>query len=433
MTVQNKTDNWWESTLDFSALTDMGMRRTNNQDSHREVPAASRRLWRDRGHLFIVADGMGAHAAGELASQIAVETISSSYLKRTAENPYDAVKGAVLDAHRHIRQRGEQEEAFRDMGTTAETLVLLPEGALVAHVGDSRTYRLRDGFYEQLTFDHSLLWELTKSGKTDPEHIPAFIPKNVITRSLGPTPHPTVDLEGPFPIRPGDVFLLCSDGLSGQVTDAEMGQILSLFPPEEGARSLVNLTNLRGGPDNVTLIIVKILGIPNPDDDRRSGKDVKRPPISSAAWGTLIAALALFLLAPLLYRFLGFWTLLPVAAAFGCVGLFFYAARETFFPKAEERRPPSPLGKGPYMRTSAAFDSVFARKLFDICHQLDKAIQDRKPSADRTEIKRLTEAARKAFCEKNVGESIRLTLKNINRLMETLKQKDDSDSEKGER
>ena len=430
--TQEKTDNWWDSTLDFAALSDIGMRRTNNQDSHREVPAASRRLWRDRGHLFIVADGMGAHAAGELASRLATETIASSYLKRTYESPYDAVKNAVLDAHHLIRQRGDQEEAFHDMGTTADALVLLPEGALVGHVGDSRTYRLRDGFYEQLTFDHSLLWEITRSGKTSRENFPAFIPKNVITRSLGPTTHPEVDLEGPFPLKPGDVFLLCSDGLSGQVTDSEMGQILALIPPEEAVRSLVNLANLRGGPDNVTLIVVKVLGIPTLKAEDRFGDYAKRPPLTPPAWGSLVAAIGLFLLALLLFHSLRFWAILPVAAALGCLGLFLYTARNTLFPKKEERESPAPFGKGPHSRTPAVPDPNFACKLDDICRQLDKAIRERKPTRDRSETDRLAEAGRKAFHEKNFGEAIRLTLRNINRLMETLQPQEGGSAAKGE-
>ena len=116
---------------------------------------------------------------------------------------------------------------FRGMGTTVSALVILPQGALVAHVGDSRIYRLRGSRLEQLTFDHSLVWELQAAGQIPAEDVPNYIPKNIITRSLGPNPEAQVDLEGFFPVEPGDTFLLCSDGLSGQVPDDEIGQVLA--------------------------------------------------------------------------------------------------------------------------------------------------------------------------------------------------------------
>ncbi len=145
------------------------------------------------------------------------------------------------------------------MGTTASTLAILPEGAVVAHVGDSRIYRLRRGVFEQLTFDHSLVWEMEASGQVHPNSaLGQSIPKNVITRSLGPNAEVMVDIEGPFQVEEGDRFLLCSDGLSGQVDDTEMAALVDCLPEELAARVLVDLANLRGGPDNSTVIIVRI-------------------------------------------------------------------------------------------------------------------------------------------------------------------------------
>ena len=134
-------------------------------------------------------------------------------------------------------------------------------GAIAGHVGDSRIYRLRDHTIGQLTFDHSLQWELRASGQL-PEgaDISAVVPKNVITRSLGPNPTVQIDLEGPHPIAAGDVYLLCSDGLTGRVEDQELGAILASLPPNEAAHALVDLANLRGGPDNVTVLIAKVTG-----------------------------------------------------------------------------------------------------------------------------------------------------------------------------
>jgi len=358
-----RTENWWEPFLQFAAVSDIGMRRTNNQDSHREVPAATSRLWRSRGHLFVVADGMGAHAAGELASQIATETIAQSYLKRTGQSPYDAVRDAIYDAHRQIRRQGEAEPAFRDMGTTADALLLLPEGAVIGHVGDSRVYRLRGKNFEQLTFDHSLVWEITKSGRKIDGRVPDHIPKNVITRSLGPTQNLTVDREGPLPILPGDTYLLCSDGLSGQMTDSETAQVLALFSPEEAARSLVNLTNLRGGPDNITMIIVRVLDNPEPEDEKPQEEYEKRPSLTSSGWGILTAALAAWLLVPILGLAGGglLWTGIFTAAALALTGFTLFHGRKTFFNPVSRREIPQPFGKGPYTAVSAEATDALTR------------------------------------------------------------------------
>ncbi len=211
----------------------------------------------------MVADGMGAHAAGELASKIAADVVPLTYHKLREKSPPDALLAAVLDSNDQIHNRGSASPDFKGMGTTATTLVLLPEGALIAHVGDSRAYRLRGNCIEQLTFDHSLVWELHAAGQNMEDPVPNYVPKNIITRSLGPNAAVQVDREGPFPIQVGDTFLLCSDGLSGQVQDAEIGAILACLSPAEAVQSLVHIANLRGGPDNITIIVAKVLGPQN--------------------------------------------------------------------------------------------------------------------------------------------------------------------------
>ncbi len=126
-------------------------------------------------------------------------------------------------------------------------------------MGDSRAYRLRGNRFEQLTFDHSLVWEMRASGQLQGQ-VPDYVPKNVITRSLGPAPRSRSTWKGRMPVVPGDTFLMCSDGLSGPVKDEEMGMILFSMPPVEVVRGLVDLANLRGGPDNITVIVVKAVG-----------------------------------------------------------------------------------------------------------------------------------------------------------------------------
>src|SRR5262249_18857471 len=147
---------------------------------------------------------------------------------------------------------------FQGMGTTCSTLLLLPEGALIAHVGDSRVYRIRNGRVDQLSFDHSLVWELVRRNHLTPEHANLAVPKNVITRSLGPDPSVEVDIEGPLAVEPNDVYLLCSDGLSGPISDPELGAFGANFHPQDACRYLTNPANLRGGLDNIPVPILRI-------------------------------------------------------------------------------------------------------------------------------------------------------------------------------
>jgi protein phosphatase len=247
--------------LKHASVTDTGMRRTNNQDSLSVMVTDDAATWATRGHLLMVADGMGAHAAGELASKIAADNIPHTYFKRRDLYPPAALRQAIRDANSAIHAKGQSSIGFQGMGTTCSCLVLLPQGALVAHIGDSRVYRLRGQVLEQLTFDHSLVWEMmAAAGQMAETDVPAYIPKNVITRSLGPHPTVQVDLEGPYHVVAGDVFLLCSDGLSGPISDEELAAILQCLPPDEAAETLVDFANIRGGPDNISVIIARVDG-----------------------------------------------------------------------------------------------------------------------------------------------------------------------------
>lgn len=252
--------------IEFAGLTDVGVRRSHNQDSYAILPATDKIQWWRRGAVFLVADGMGAHAVGELASKLAADSIPHLYSKHANEGPVSALRRAFIEANTNIHTRGQQNRDFEGMGTTTTALVLRPEGAWVGHVGDSRVYRVRNGKLDQLSFDHSLVWEMARRQKCKPEKLQG-IPSNVIVRSLGPEPLVQVDVEGPHPIEPGDVFVICSDGLSGPVSDQEIATVASLLPPAEASRLLIDLANLYGGPDNITVIVVKIRDL---DDDENS-------------------------------------------------------------------------------------------------------------------------------------------------------------------
>jgi len=302
------------TTLLYGERSDIGRRRSNNQDSLAIAAPASPQQYRARGWLFLVADGMGAHVAGERASRIAAEQVPLIYEKNAPRSPPLALKRGLEQANTEIHTRGRQQPEYLGMGTTCTTLAILPRGALVCHVGDSRAYRLRGNRLDQLTRDHSAVWELEAQGGLSREQAERVVGKNVITRSMGPHPRVEVDLEGPIPVEAGDVFLLCSDGLSGQVADEEIGLFIRELPPRAACAALVGLTLVRGAPDNVTAIVartgaeeasVSAAGEPpwRLDDDAPAGPPT--PPwrlLAIAAvsllvalvlspWGTLVASL----------------------------------------------------------------------------------------------------------------------------------------------
>ncbi len=258
MSEQKKS---WQTGLEYAALSDIGMRRSNNQDSFAISLARDEAGFQGRGHLFLVADGMGAHAAGELASKIAAERVPHLYRKYREGSAPDALNKAIRDANAEMNRRGLANSDFHNMGTTCCTLAILPQGAVVTNLGDSRIYRLRGGKLEQLTFDHSLVWEMRAAGQLPPDgEIKIRGLKNVITRSMGPSLDIDIDFEGPYETRKGDVFLLCSDGLTGPVPDTDLAPILAHLAPENAAQLLLDLANLRGGPDNITAIVVRVAG-----------------------------------------------------------------------------------------------------------------------------------------------------------------------------
>src|SRR5262245_26911090 len=316
------------------------MRRANNQDAHVEVLAPDLETWQRRGHLFAVCDGVGAHAAGELASEIAAEGIPHTYLKLRDSPSADALRRSIEEVNNQIHARGQANLDFQGMGTTASTLLLLPQGAIVAHVGDSRVYRLRGTRLEQLTFDHSLVWEMSAAGQMPKDALPGFVPKNIITRSLGPHENVQVDLEGPFALDVGDTFLLCSDGLTGQVKDEELGAILQCMPPAEAAQVLIDLANLRGGPDNITVIVVRVTGPAitasngRPFEPLTVSAQVSAPPAERPSNHSLWIAAAICLIAAVGFGAAS-WAIPAVVAVGGAIALGLVAALSQLTPANE--------------------------------------------------------------------------------------------------
>ena len=270
----------WEQLVEFAAKTDVGFRRHNNEDACVALLANDEEVWRHRGHLFVVADGMGGHAVGELASKIATDTLPQTFFKTREGDAIRAMKSALEDANRTIHARGSQNRDFQRMGTTCTALALCEKGAVIGHVGDSRVYRVRRDRIDQLTFDHSLQWELERRGRLRPEDSALQEHRNVITRSLGPEAEVEIDTEGPFPVFPDDVFVACSDGLTAHVKEGEIATIVRDLPPKSASRMLVHLANLRGGTDNCTVIVVRIGPLPGNAPPPVAPPSAQRPTLS---------------------------------------------------------------------------------------------------------------------------------------------------------
>jgi PPM family protein phosphatase len=242
-----------------SVQTDKGCVREINEDSGRFVRPSDAGVLKEKGVLLVVADGMGGHSAGEVASGMAAELIPRLYFDADGE-PRDALRGAVEEANRQIHAASLEDESKHGMGTTCTTLVILGGQAYVAHVGDSRLYMLRDGKVYLLTEDHSAVMEMVKLGLITMEQARHHEDKNVILRALGTTPEVEVTMLEPFSARVGDQYLLCSDGLYDLVPDDEIERELSAAGDIHAAgERLITLAKARGGHDNITVGIAAVV------------------------------------------------------------------------------------------------------------------------------------------------------------------------------
>ncbi len=230
---------------DSAGATDTGHKRRRNEDAYVLEPP-----------LFAVADGMGGHQAGEVASRLAATALRDEVEPEGGE---ERVEALIREANRRIWQHSTEDVNASGMGTTVTVALVEDDRIAVGHVGDSRAYRIRDGRIEQLTDDHSLAGELERSGKLSAEEARAHPQRSVITRALGTEPDVEIDtftVEG----RPGDVYLLCSDGLTSMVDDAA---ILAVLEAKRGdlevaARELVRAANRSGGEDNITVVCFEL-------------------------------------------------------------------------------------------------------------------------------------------------------------------------------
>jgi serine/threonine protein phosphatase PrpC len=245
--------------LDVAQLTDVGRKRPHNEDNMAYVIPKDAQVMAKKGALFIVADGMGGHAAGEVASEIAVETISSAYYQDdNNEDVTASLLHAIKRANALIHQRAAENMMRSGMGTTCVAAVLRGSTAYIANIGDSRAYLIRAGQVRQVSQDHSWVEEQVRAGLLTRDQARSHAQRNVITRSLGTQSDVDVDIftEQVFE---GDTLLLCSDGLSGQITDDDLRTIIGQYSPQESVYRLVERANENGGPDNITAIVIRVL------------------------------------------------------------------------------------------------------------------------------------------------------------------------------
>ncbi|MGH7702731.1 MAG: Stp1/IreP family PP2C-type Ser/Thr phosphatase [Gemmatimonadales bacterium] len=244
-----------------AARTDTGIVRSGNEDNYLMLS--------ERG-IFIVADGMGGHAAGEVASEMAVRLISKglgSLRGLTDEQAGERMRLAIVQANNAIFERTLTEHDKRGMGTTTTAMILLPHRYLIGQVGDSRAYLMRNGQFFQVTKDHSYVQEQVDLGLLTPEQARVHPYSNVITRCIGANSEVVPDLYYGG-LRPGDVILLASDGLTGMLEDEELFSILtSEREPQDWVDEMVSEANRRGGLDNITAIIIRIEGPGDATDD----------------------------------------------------------------------------------------------------------------------------------------------------------------------
>jgi protein phosphatase len=231
--------------VEQAGRTDVGRQRTANEDSLVVRPP-----------LFAVADGMGGAKAGEVASAVAVEAVEQA---QESGDPTEAqLAGIVRDANRRIYDLAVADESRRGMGTTLTLAKVDGDEVSLAHVGDSRAYRMREGELTQLTRDHSLVAELERSGQITAEAAEHHPQRSIITRALGPEPDVQVDTYT-LATRDGDVFLICSDGLTSMISDDEVAAIMrSASSLDEAAGELVLAANQSGGKDNITVILFRL-------------------------------------------------------------------------------------------------------------------------------------------------------------------------------
>lgn len=261
--------------IKYFGASDIGLVRTENQDSFGKFPKDDLNMYQSKGILFMVADGMGGHTGGKEASQTAVDVVGNEYFSFDSEIISSALLYSFKKANYKINQTSQDALQFRKKGTTCSALVIENDRAHIAHVGDSRIYKISDDSIVQFTNDHTEVGEMVRKKIITEEEAKNHPSKSILIRAMGIETDLEVDLIENIFISSGDCFVLCSDGLS-KVLPEEIKKIVLSNPEEEACKKLISLANDRGGNDNVTVLVIKIVDEHSNDNQIRQTPAVKK-------------------------------------------------------------------------------------------------------------------------------------------------------------
>jgi len=258
MPVDSKTP---KPGMEAASLTDVGLQRENNEDSYLYWEPESDADFRRKGRLAVVADGMGGYDGGQEASRLAVETVRHIYDREFKGDPQQTLSAAFQSAHDSIQRYALEHPQFHGMGTTCTALAIIGPDLYFAHIGDSRLYLVRDGALTRLTRDHSYVGRLVENGIVRSEDAESHPQRHILTAALGSgrdiVPHIP---EQPIELEESDVLVLCTDGLWSLVPERDLAHVAQANPPAEACAKLVRMALERGGPDNITVVVLRISG-----------------------------------------------------------------------------------------------------------------------------------------------------------------------------
>jgi serine/threonine protein phosphatase PrpC len=251
--------------IELASLTDLGRQRERNEDSLGYWEAEDEPEFCKKGRLAVIADGMGGHEGGQQASQLAIKTLSSVYRDCNGADPQTALLKGLQAAHEAILDYAARHPGLYGMGTTCTAAAIVGSQLFFSHVGDSRLYLVRGESISRLTRDHSYVGRLVEAGLLRPQDAEHHPQRHVLTAALGVGAELTPDAPpAAIELRCGDILLLCTDGLWGVVSDDELQAKALAGSPEQACRELIALANSRGGPDNLTVQILRVAHRENP-------------------------------------------------------------------------------------------------------------------------------------------------------------------------
>ena len=245
--------------VEVGSLSDVGCQRENNEDALSYWEPQAEEAFQKKGRLALVADGMGGYEGGQEASRLAIETIQEVYGQDSTGDPRDALLKGFQEAHHRIREYAEAHPEFQGMGTTCTALALNDFRLYYAHVGDSRLYLVRDNSITRLTRDHSYVGRLVESGVLRSDEAERHPQRHILTAALGAGGEVIADAPAnPMSMQAGDVLVLCTDGLWGPVHEDEILHAVTSQSASSACAELVNLARERGGPDNITVQVLRL-------------------------------------------------------------------------------------------------------------------------------------------------------------------------------